>query len=103
MNDRDGEHRERHGLMQQRERKRGLMEERRDPDRRLEGDDRCQRERSRKHSPSPQRTRDVDGVQQHKELQRVGHHAMVELHRERVLEEIAPERRVEEQARRCRH
>src|SRR5262245_55163680 len=94
VNDRDREHHERHGLMQQRERERGLMEECGDPERCLEGGDRRQREGSRKHGPSPQRTRDVHGVQQHNELQHIGAHAMVELHCERVLEKIAPERRV---------
>src|SRR5262249_53515061 len=32
------------------------------------------------------------------ELQRIGQHTMVELHRERVFEEIAPEWRIEEEA-----
>jgi hypothetical protein len=42
-------------------------------------------------------------VQHRDEPQRIGGEAVIELHRERVLEEIAPQRRFEEQARAVRH
>ena len=45
MHDRDREHHERHGLMQQRERERRLVQQRGDAERGLQGDGRGQRER----------------------------------------------------------
>ena len=103
VHERDGEDHHRHRLMQQRQCERRLVEERRNPERRLKGDGGRQRERGRQRAPSPQRARDVDGVQQRGGFQRVGHHAVIELHRERVLEQVAPERGIEEQARGGRH
>ena len=54
-------------------------------------------------APSPQRARDVGGVQQREQPHRIGHHAVIELHRQRVLEHVAPRRRQEEQARAVGH
>ena len=80
----------RHGLVQQRQRERRLVDERHDAERRLKDDGRRQRERRRERGPSPQRARDVGGVQHREERQRVSRHAVIELHRERILEKIAP-------------
>ena len=64
VHERDGEDHHRHRLMQQRQCERRLVEERRNPERRLKGDGGRQRERGRQRAPSPQRARDVDGGQQ---------------------------------------
>ena len=46
---------------------------------------------------------DVDGMQQRERTQqRIGHHAVVELHRQLILEKIPPQRRLEEQPRSVR-
>ena len=57
--------------------------------------------RVRRHRlPSPRRPHGVNGVRKRQQTQRIGHHAVVELHRQRVLEEIAPPGLLEEQPRR---
>ena len=38
--------------------------------------------------PPLSRARDVDGVQHGQQPQRVGHHAVIELHRQRILEQL---------------
>jgi hypothetical protein len=63
VHDGNGKHHDRHGLVQQRQRERRLVDEGRDPERGLKDDGRRQRECRRKRGPSPQRARDVAGVQ----------------------------------------
>ena len=47
----------------------------------------------------PRRAPDIDDMEQRDGEKSVGDHAMIELHGERVLEEIPPRRLVEQQAR----
>ena len=45
----------------------------------------------------------LNGVNERDDPDRIGEHAMIELHRERIFEEIPPQRHVEKQPRRIRH
>ena len=65
----------------------------------MNGDRRGKRQRRGEHRPAAQRSGSVDGVQQRQDKQRVRHHAMVELDRQRIFENVAPRRRVVQQAR----
>ena len=50
--------------------------------------------------PALDRAPDIDDMEQRQSDEAVGDHAMIELHGQRVLEEIPPRRLVEQQARR---
>ncbi len=49
-----------------------------------------ERKRAGQRRPSPCRARDITRVQQRPEKKQVAHHAVIELHGERILEKIAP-------------
>ena len=76
-------------LMRQRQRQRRLMQQRDDAERGLQGHRAGQRpaRRADRAAAAP----GVDGVQHRRQPERIGQHAVVELHGERVLEQIAPE------------
>ena len=102
MHHRDREHQDRHRLVGERERQRHLVEQCQNAEHRLQGDRDRKRERTGEHHPSPHRSADIGGMQQRANEQRVTGHAVVELHREGVLEKIPPARLLHQQPGRVR-
>ena len=92
VDDGDRQHDDAHDLVQQRQRQRRLMEQRHDADAGLQGDGAGQRQRAVEDRPAPPRADDIDEMKRRRDPERIGHHAVIELHRERVLEQIAPRR-----------
>ena len=64
---------------------------------------RKQDERARTHRAILHRARGVDRMQQRDRKDRISQQAVIELHGENVLEEIAPQRRIEKEPRGVRH
>ncbi len=95
--DRQDQHR--HGLMQQRKRQRHAPQQRRDAERHLQRDSGEQRDRPQPRRSFPHRAHDIERMQKRGDKDRVSEHAVIELHRQNILEEIAPERRLEKEPR----
>ena len=62
----------------------------------LQGDGRGQHERRGEYALPGRCASTSSGVQQRQQPHRIGHHAVIELHRQRVLEHVAPCRCQEE-------
>ncbi len=80
----------------QRQRQRHQRDQRRDAERGLRDDDQRQNERAARR----RRVARLKDMEQRQREQHVGAEAMIELHGQRVLEQVAPPRRLKQQARR---
>jgi len=86
--------------MRKRKLERRLVEERDDPEKRLQDHGRGEHERRARTCARRHR---IGCVQERQGAEPIGHHAVIKLNGERILEEVAPPRRVEPQPRRVRH
>ncbi len=98
LQQRKRQHDDRNGLMPQRKSDRHHVQQCQNSQCRLQGDGGRQPQRTADRRDSPRAQR-IDRMQDRKDPDGVGQHAVAELHGERVVEEIAPPRHLEEQPR----
>src|SRR4051794_24432909 len=92
VNHRQHENKDRAGLMHQREPDRHLMHQRQNAERGLNGDQQSQRKRARHGRPTAQASDHNDPMEQTEPPKRIRPHPGPELPRQRVLEDIPPQR-----------
>ena len=85
--------------MQQSKRQRDHQQQHSDAKRHLQRDGGEQKESAGARGSCFHRARGVERMQQRNDKDHVGEHPMVELHRQRILEKISPERRCKQQVR----